>query len=100
MALLIFIKLIIFWAIITFFAWRLMLLIFKDESKEFLLTLALIAGPVFYIFTLNVLGHFFPINFLFFYTDTLSIETGIIYSRKKDLSEWKYKKKERKTRWA
>lgn len=78
MALLIFIKLIIFWAIIAFFAWRLMLLIFKDESNEFLLTLALIAGPVFYIFTLNILGHFFPITFLFFYVLAAFLIIGLV----------------------
>jgi len=58
-------KLLIFWAVLIFFAWQIMRLVLKHEPRELLITLSLVAGPIFYIFTLNILATFSPLLFIF-----------------------------------
>lgn len=97
---LILLKLLFFLAIIVFFAWQIMRLIFKGESREFLLTLSLISGPVFYLFVLNALGHFFSITFLFFYVLVAFLVIGLVIFIFSDHSgrkkPWLFDKKWRK----
>lgn len=75
---LILLKLLFFLGIIVFFAWQILRLIFTHEPRELLIVLSLIAGPIFYIFTLNALGHFFPITFLFFYVLVAFLVIGLV----------------------
>jgi len=69
------ILLFLFWLALCLFGWQFSKLVLKEQRLEFLIPLAPIIGMTFYLFTLNILGYFFPITSLFL---TLTIFYGLV----------------------
>ena len=91
-------KLIIFWAILFFFGYQSSKWLFKNGQIEKLVAFAGLIGPAFYVFLINIIGHFIPIKITFYLVLLIFIIVGVGLSfiNKSKILNWEIDKRWRK----